>query len=222
MNHLKNNREVNIYMPLKRSMIAFKKAVEIAKTNNKWSRHPNKSRDHQMVASVPNLGAYWKSDNPENDVNFNTCVVWDLKADKAENEYRVFISTDLTKTAKEIVLTYEYRTEIEEDYRQLKDKEFWNIQDFRTKKLNLIVFHVITTLIGYLFFLLYTMFSEGEQYKNKNFQNIKSRYESKNLKYYIYYVDDEFGVLTFLESLKLYASVTEYIRNLLDPILETA
>lgn len=53
-------------------------------------------------------------------------------------EYFVFVTTDLKKTAKQIIQTYELRPEIEEDYRQIKD--FWQIEDFKSTKYNFIAF----------------------------------------------------------------------------------
>ena len=73
----------------------------------------------------------------------------------------VFATTDLTKSAREIVKTYELRPEIEEDYRQLKD--FWQIEDFKSTQYNVICFHIVCVLFGYLFFQLYTMLPEGAQ-----------------------------------------------------------
>jgi hypothetical protein len=62
----------------------------------------------------------------------------------------MFITTDTEKTARQIILAYEMRPEIEEDYRQLKD--FWQLEDFKNRKLSLIAFHIVCTLLGYLLF----------------------------------------------------------------------
>ena len=59
-----------------------------------------------------------------------------------------FVTTDTDATAKDIISIYELRPEIEEDFRQLKD--FWKIEDFKTTKYNLIAFHIICVLLGYL------------------------------------------------------------------------
>jgi hypothetical protein len=59
----------------------------------------------------------WVSENPENDVDLCACVVHDTK----DEEYYVFLTTDISKTAKQIITTYELRTEIERDFRQIKD-----------------------------------------------------------------------------------------------------
>ena len=150
MNHLKNKRGVDTYVPLKINMIAYKKAVAVAKKENKWIQHPNKNRKTQKIAFVGNLGNLWESDNPENDVDFNACVVWDTAATEKDKEYFVFITTDVSQSAKMIIKTYELRPEIEEDFRQIKD--FWKIEDFKSTKLNFIAFHIVCTLFGYLFF----------------------------------------------------------------------
>jgi hypothetical protein len=73
-------------------------------------------------------------------------VVWD----EQEGEYYVFVTTDTEKTARQIILAYEMRPEIEEDYRQLKD--FWCLEDFKSRKLSLRAFHVVCTLLRYLMF----------------------------------------------------------------------
>jgi hypothetical protein len=50
---------------------------------------------------------------PQENVPINSCVVWDEK----EGEYYVFVTTDTEKTARQIILAYEMRPEIEEDFR---------------------------------------------------------------------------------------------------------
>ena len=146
INYLKSKRGVDTYIPLRRDMDAYQEAVCIAKTNNNWKPHPNRKRKNQKIAIVPDLGMYWESNSPIDDVSFNACVVWDMDSDA----YFVFITTDLTASARDIITTYELRPEIEEDYRQLKD--FWKIEDFKSTKINVILFHVVCVLFGYLFF----------------------------------------------------------------------
>lgn len=51
----------------------------------------------------------------------------------------------MSKSAREIIMTYELRPEIEEDFRQLKD--FWKLVDFYSTKLNIISFHIVWILI---------------------------------------------------------------------------
>jgi len=117
LNKLKQEREVDTYILLKSNMEAYEHAVSVAKERNKWQAHLNKKRKEQEIAFVEGLGCYCRSGEPEEDIEINECIVHDTK----KNEYFVFVTTDLEKTAKQIIMTYELRSEIEEDYRQIKN-----------------------------------------------------------------------------------------------------
>jgi hypothetical protein len=145
INYLKTERGVDTYIPLKKNMEAYQVATSVAKHNNDWKPHPS-GRKNQCISFVSDLKDYWKSTDATNDVDINACVVWDKKSD----EYFVFTTTDIKRTAKEIIQTYELRPEVEEDYRQLKD--FWKLEDFKSTKLNVISFHITCVLFGYLFY----------------------------------------------------------------------
>lgn len=214
MNYLKTKRKVDTYIPLRENMVAYKQAVIGAKDNNNWKPHPNKNRKNQVITHVEGMGMYWESDKPEDDVPFNCCVVWDKKDD----EYYVFITTDTTKSAREIVSTYELRPEIEEDYRQLKD--FWKIEDFKSTKINVILFHIVCVLFGYLFYQIYTLLPEGEEYLGKSLPVVLKNYVPQVLPYAVLYVGYEFGVLTLFELMELYAQSPNNIRKLFENILK--
>ena len=213
LNYLKLKREVDTYIPLRRDMDAYDEAVFWAKKQNNWKPHPNKKRKNQFVSSVSGMGLYWESSNPDEDVPFNSCVVWD----KDEDEYFVFITTDTTASAKDIIRTYELRPEIEEDYRQLKD--FWKIEDFKSTKINVILFHVICVLLGYLFFQLYTLLPEGERFLHKSLPVILKNYLPEVQPYVVIYVGYEFGILTLFELMELYAQSSDEVKVLLKNIL---
>lgn len=214
INYLKTQRGVDTYVPLKHNMDAYSDAVVIAKNQNNWQPHPNKKRTNQFISSVKDTGTYWVSSNPKEDVPINSCVVWD----KEEDKYFVFITTDLNASAKDIIMTYELRPEIEEDYRQLKD--FWKIEDFKSTKLNVILFHIICVLFGYLFFQLYTLMPEGEAYLHKSLPVILKNYMPEIQPYVVLYVEYEFGVLTLFELMDFYAHCPEDVQKLFKNILQ--
>ncbi|AEE96677.1 transposase [Mahella australiensis] len=56
LNKLKRERQVDVYIPLKKNMEAYEQAVSIAKEQNKWLAHPNKKRKEQEIAFVEGLG----------------------------------------------------------------------------------------------------------------------------------------------------------------------
>lgn len=206
INYLKNKRKIDVYVPLRSNMNAYQIAVQIARQENKWEQHP--SREKQKIAFVPNLKNYWWSNtikshikySENDDVEINSCVVWDTETDS----YFVFITTDTTVSAKQIIMTYELRPEIEEDYRQLKD--FWKLQDFKSTKINMIALHIIMVLFGYLFFQLYTLMPKGEQYAHKSLPIILKNYQPTAMPYLVFYADGEFGIFSISEIIKLYPS----------------
>jgi len=214
LNELKARRSVDTYIPIRKNMNAYEEAVSIAKTANQWKPHPNKKRKTQKIAFVSDLGSMWVSGQPENDVPLNACVVWDKKDD----EYYVFVTTDTRKTAKQIIQTYELRPEIEEDYRQLKD--FWALEDFKSTKINVIAFHIVCTLLGYLLFQLYVLTEDGSRWVGKSLPVIIKKYiPPVKPKSVIVYSGQYFAVFHFVEFLHIYTELNGNIRAKLDSVL---
>lgn len=213
INYLKTERKVDTYLPAREDMTLFQDAVQLAASNGNWQKHPNRKRKHQKIQLVTDLGPLWTSGDPAQDVPVNACVVHDTKADK----YFVFMTTDTKKTACQIVKTYELRPEIEEDFRQMKD--FWKLEDFKSTKYNYITFHIIMTLLGYLYFQIYKNMEEGRAYTGKSLPVVAKNYTETRPKTVVIYAGQFFGIFPFLEFVQLYAECTLEVRQLLDPIL---
>lgn len=219
LNTLKRERQIDTYIPLKKNMVAYDEAVRLAgMPETVWYKHPNKKRKSQSIAFVSDLGPMWESESPKEDVPINGCVVHDRK----DNEYYVFVTTDTEKTARQIILAYEMRPEIEEDYRQLKD--FWCLEDFKSTKLTLITFHIVATLLGYLLFQLYVATEEGKEYAGKSLPVILKNYDFHKRKErkpvsVIVFADSSFGIFPFLEFINLYAMLPETIKIKLQKVL---
>lgn len=215
INYLKTERKVDTYIPVKKNMDIYKETIKIAREQNVWYKHPNKKRTNQEIATVKTVGAFWQSNNPEDDVELNAAVVYDKKEDK----YYVFISTDLTATGRQIVKTYELRPEIEEDFRQLKD--FWKLEEFKSTKYTHIVFHIVMLLIGYLYYQLYKNTEEGSKYANMSLPIILKKYvPKKKSKKVIIYAGEYFGIFGFLEIMDIYAACSDKIKGKLRNVLE--
>ena len=209
INYLKLHREVDVYIPLRKDMDATRHAIDIAKEQDDWKKHPNKKRTNQRIAFIPEIGNMWEGSHPKEDVPLNSCVVWNTDID----EYFVFVTTDLSVSATDIIRTYELRPEIEEDYRQLKD--FWKIEDFKSTKLSVIAFHIICVLFGYLFFQLYTITPEGAKYLHKSLPVILKNYLPEANSYVVLYVGHEFGILTVYELMELFAFLPAQVKDVL-------
>ncbi len=216
INYLKVVRGVDTYVPLKKDMETYKIAVSAAQEADEWIDHPNKRYDSQKITLVKELGRHWHIDGVSHeipDVPLNGCVVWDTKTD----HYAVFVTTDTSKSASMIVKTYCLRPEIEEDYRQIKD--FWRLEDFKSTKLNVITFHVVCVLLGYLFFQLYTMLPEGHKYAHKSLPVALKKYVEKTQSYVVLYAGGEFGILTLLELMELFASCSNNVKDMFKKVM---
>lgn len=192
INFLKNEKCVDTYVPLRNNMAAYYDAVDIAISENNWMPHPNKYRTGQKIAFVPNVTG-WDTFGASRDVPLNACVVWDTKDEK----YIVIVTTNTKASAREIVSTYELRPEIEEDFRQLKD--FWKIEDFKTTKYNVIAFHIICVLLGYLFYQIYINSSEGSKYLGKSLPIILKNYNEHTLNHLVLYGGKYFCCMSMIE-----------------------
>lgn len=212
-NYLKTVRKVDTYLPARENMLIFQDAVNLAVASGKWQDHPNRKRKSQKIQLVPDLGPLWESDAPEEDVPINACVVHDTKT----GQFFVFLTTDTGKTARQIINTYELRPEIEEDFRQMKD--FWKLEDFKSTQLNYIAFHIVMTLIGYLYYQIYKNLEEGRECVGKSLPVLIKKYTATKPKSVVLYAGQYYGIFSFLELLKIYTECTTDVRQLLDPIL---
>lgn len=207
INYLKNMRKVDTYIPVRKGMYIYEMAIECANEIAAWVPHP--TRKGQMICNIPNLGEFWKGTNEEDNVELNSCVVWF----EDTQSYAVFITTDLSRTAEDIIKTYQLRPEIEEDFRQLKD--FWKLEDFKSTKLNVISFHLICVLLGYLFYQLYLDTKEGEKYIGKCLPVILKNYKSKYNNMFILYSGDYFCTMSIKEFIEFRDKCNENIKGYL-------
>lgn len=205
INHLKTVRKVDTYIPVKKNMSIYELAVSIANEIDDWKPHP--TRKNQMICHVNNVGEYWHSDNKNEDVDLNSCVVW-----IEENQsYAVFITTDMSKSANDIILIYQTRPEIEEDFRQLKD--FWKLEDFKSTKLHMISFHLVCVLFGYLFYQLYLSTDDGQKYIGKCLPVILKNYKEEFLNYLVLFSGEYFCTMSMREFLEFRDECSSEIRK---------
>ncbi len=114
-------------------------------------------------------------------------------------------------------MTYEMRPEIEEDYRQLKD--FWHLEDFKSRKYIDITFHMVMLLIGYLYVKLYRETAEGKDYAKKSLPILLKNYVPDKKVSIVIYSGQYFSVFGLHELIQLYARVGADIRGHLDKVL---
>ena len=137
--------------------------------------------------------------------------------DAAEMSFPNLVDDILLTLKRQGLTDLELRPEIEEDFRQMKD--FWKLEDFKSTKYNYITYHIVMTLVGYLYFQIYKNLDEGKACAGKSLPVVVKNYKETRPKSVIIYVGQHFGIFPFLEFLQLYAECTLEVRRLLDPIL---
>lgn len=204
--HLKEERKIDVYIPLRKNMAEFDMAVTMAEELDDWKPHP--TREQQMICHIPEVDSSWEG-LTKDVIKLNACVIWfeDTQA------YAVITTTDMSKSAKQILETYDLRTEIEEDFRQLK--EFWKLEDFKSTKFNVITFHIVCVLFGYLFYQLYLSTDDGAKYIGKCLPVILKNYKMQFLNYLVLYSGDYFCAMSMKEFMMYFDSCEEAVKELI-------
>lgn len=111
---LKQQRQVEVIVPLKSSMVSYQEAVQLAEFQGEWQPHP--SRKQQHMALVKGVEHVWDGCQ----VPLNACVIryWHRKKNKLD--HMVLVTTDQALKDSWIVRHDEERPEIEQDYEQRK------------------------------------------------------------------------------------------------------
>lgn len=205
INYLKTVRKVDTYIPVKKNMSEYDMAIALAEELDDWQPHP--TRKKQMICHVPSVNSKYNGNEVEFDMDLNACVVWfeDTQA------YAVFVTTDMSKSANDILRIYDMRTEIEEDFRQLKD--FWKLEDFKSTKLHMISFHLVCVLFGYLFYQLYLSTDDGQKYIGKCLPVILKNYKEEFLNYLVLFSGEYFCTMSMREFLEFRDECSSEIRK---------
>lgn len=107
---LTQQRQVDVIVPLRSTMVAFDDAGRLAERAGQWQRHPSRAK-HQIafVPGVEHVGETYR-------VPLNACVMRYWHATKHRHASMVLVTTDHELTATWIVKHDEQRPEIAQDY----------------------------------------------------------------------------------------------------------
>jgi hypothetical protein len=163
LSHLQRNRRVDVIMPLKANMLATQEAIQLAELAGQWDAHP--SRAEQRIAWVHGIEHMWT----ECEVPLNACVIRFWNSKKKRIDYIVLVTTDQRLSAPWIVRPYEERPEIEQDYAQMKSGG-WQLQKLSSTRYSEIVFYVLTVVLSYSLYHLFTNTQAGTRFADKTRQ----------------------------------------------------
>ena len=107
---LKQQRHVDVIVPLKSTLLSYREAVQLATLQDVWQPHP--LRDQQHIAFVQGVDHLWEACQ----VPLNACVIRYCNRKNKAFDYMVLVTTDQRLNGPWIVRHYEERPEIEQDY----------------------------------------------------------------------------------------------------------
>lgn len=214
---LKARRAVDVIVPLRADQLSYQEAVSIAKMKRDWRRHP--SRSDQAIAFVEGIDHVWAGC----DVKLNGCVIRFYNKKKQSEDYIVLATTDLGLNARWIVLHYEQRPEVEQDYQQMKSGG-WMIQKLSSTRYTEIVYYILTVVLSYSLYHLFANTQAGARFAHKTRQAIVLEQIRTHRTHVIVYAGGYFEIfetLRFVQLvLRLPATVQERLRTWLDDHLD--
>jgi hypothetical protein len=163
---LKRDLGVDVVVPLKRDMLAYRLACwKAGERPYCWQPHP--TRERQQIQRVEEIGGPWE----ECQVGLNAAVVREHAPTHREAQadgyvYWVFATTNQERSAKGIVRDYTARAECEEDHRQTKGPN-WELDEFTSTALVEILYHVLVVLFAYNLCQWYGQTQEGQRFAGK-------------------------------------------------------
>jgi hypothetical protein len=215
---LKQQRHVDVIVPLKTTMLSYKDAVQLAVLADAGPPHP--SRAHQHIAFVKGVEHLWDACP----VPLNACVVrsWNRKKDSLD--HIVLVTTDQCLTGPWIVRHYEERPEIEQDYEQMK-RGGWQLKKLSSTRYSEIVFYIATVVLSYSLYHLFCNTQAGIRFADKTRQALAFEQLRSRRTHVIAYAGGYFEIFETLSFarfiLQLPAAAQERLRHWLDQHLHT-
>jgi len=211
--YLKKERGVEVCTGLKSDMNLHKGALVAANASpGAWRTHP--TRPHQEIQLVSDLSGLW----PELGVPMNVVVIRWKDKDTKQFDYATFATTDLSLNARQVILLYQTRPEVEEDYRQLKSPS-WRVDTFCTTRLIQIIWHVVLTLLAYNLFQVYANTKPGQQFAEKTKQKIERELGRNPPTYLLVCTRDAYGVFETKSLLYILLDLPDEVRSKIRTLL---
>lgn len=202
--HLKEDRKIDICMPLKKNSEITQFSVAQAATENTWMPHP--TREGQRIYEIKESELDWKLCQ-----SFNSGVLVNFTKKNGEEENIVFVDTRKGISGKNILATYDQRAEIEESHRQMKC--FQGLEKLPSKKYVHVIFRVIMGTIAYN---LFNLFLNSEKCATLRDYSLKTHRQKRRVEErnpdIIIYTGNTFAIIKNLDFLEIILTLKKSIR----------
>jgi len=208
---LKNNRNIDVSIPLRKNSEVSQYAIAKAVHKNDWEAHPNREKQKVRRLSKEDLDCHGYS-------IFESGVLVNFKKKNNEEEYVVFVDTRKDLTPKQVLDTYDMRSEIEESHRQMKC--FQGLEKLPSKKYIQVIFRVIMGAVTYNLFNLF-LNSEGcKTLHDFTLKILRQKREPKRNPEMMVYTKDTFMLIRQFEFMKIILSLKKKIQKKLYDLFE--
>lgn len=218
LSYLKQQRQVDVIVPLKSTMLSYQEAVQLAQLQAHWQDHP--SREHQQIAFVKGVEHVWDGCQ----VPLNACVIRYWHRQKKAYDHIVLATTDQTLDSKWIIRHYEERPEIEQDYEQMKSGG-WYLKKLSSTRYSEIVFYILSVMLSYSLYHLFANTQAGARFADKTREALAFEQLRNHRTHVIVYARNHFEIfetLSFVQLvLKLPPLAQDRLRRWLDEHLQT-
>lgn len=211
--HLKQERKVDVIIPLRSDMLSYKEAVELAEMKGKWEPHP--SRADQQMTRVEAIEHVWE----ECLVELNSCVIRYYNKKKRKLDYIVLATTDVSMSGSWIIRHYEERPEIEADYQQLKSGG-WMLKKLTSTRYSQIAFYLLTVVLSYSLYQLFANTQAGSRFAKKTRQAIAFEQMKTHRTHVIVYAGGYFEIFETLSFVHLVLALSSEVQGRLRHWLE--
>lgn len=211
--HLKNDKEVDVVVPLKKNMYPTEYAISLADEKNLWQAHP--MRQGQWMAALSEEHLFWKDCQV---LKSGTLVRWKNKT-TSEEEQVLFVSTLEGKSGAALLRIYDQRAEIEESHRELKC--FHGIETILSGKLTHVVFRILMNVIGFNLLRLFLNSEHCDTLEDFTAKTLRQRRPQQPNPKIIIYAKSFFATIFFLDLLSLLLTLTKTVQKKLSIFLAT-
>ncbi len=211
--HLKRDRKLDLFIPLKRNMQATQAAISMADHRGLWKAHPMREKQQVAEFTSEDGGLFWK----ECPVLTTGVLVRWMKKDGASDEV-LFVTTKERQTGKQILATYDQRAEIEESHRQMKENQ--GLETLPSKKFVQVVFRILMGVIGFNLMNLFLNSENCQTFEEFSLKTLRQkRVEEDNPKVLVY-TRQTFAVFRLMELLPLMLELSDPVRRKLSRLFK--
>ncbi len=202
--HLKNDRKVDVCIPLKKNSEITQYAIAEAQFENEWDAHP--TREGQRIRKLEGADLDWKKCEV-----YNSGVLVNFKKKDGSDEYVTFVDTRKNISPKKLLATYDLRSEIEEAHRQMKC--FQGLEKLPSKKYVQVVFRIVMGTIAYNLFNLFLNSERCESLDDFTLKTHRQKRREERNPDIIIYTENTFAILKNLEFLPMILSLKKSVQK---------